>query len=204
MNLYDEYFLPHLIHCACGLKAIDQQRAKMVPLAKGRVLEVGMGSGLNLKHYNADQVELVWGLEPSRGMRLKAQRNLDQSRVAVEWLDLPSESIPLGDNSADTVVLTYTLCTIDDYQGALAEMKRVLKPSGQLVFSEHGQAPDAAVRKWQRRVNPIWKKLVGGCNLDREIPVLIEEAGFTIKQLQQKYIKGPKIATYQYFGVAVI
>jgi len=120
MNLYDEYFLPHLIHCACGLKAIDQQRAKMVPLAKGRVLEVGMGSGLNLKHYNADQVELVWGLEPSR------------------------------------------LCTIDDYQGALAEMKRVLKPSGQLVFSEHGQAPDAAVRKWQRRVNPIWKKLVGG------------------------------------------
>jgi len=86
----------------------------------------------------------------------------------------------------------------------LAEMKRVLKPSGQLVFSEHGQAPDAAVRKWQRRVNPIWKKLVGGCNLDREIPVLIEEAGFTIKQLQQKYIKGPKIATYQYFGVAVI
>jgi ubiquinone/menaquinone biosynthesis C-methylase UbiE len=202
MNLYDEYFLPHFINCACGMKAIERQRAKMVPMAKGKVLEIGMGSGLNLKHYNAEQVDMLWGLEPSAGMRRKAQANLEKSSIQVEWLDLPSESIPLDDNSVDTVVLTYTLCTIDDWRAALLEMKRVLKPDGQLVFSEHGQAPDESVQKWQTRVNPIWKKLAGGCNLNRDIPTLIESVGFKIDQLEQCYVKGPKIATYQYFGTA--
>ncbi len=204
MNLYDEYFLPHFINCACGMKAIERQRAKMVPLAKGNVLEIGMGSGLNLKHYDSDQVDKIWGLEPSAGMRRKAQSNLEQSSINVEWLDLPSESIPLPDNSADTVVLTYTLCTIPDWQSALAEMKRVLKPDGQMVFSEHGEAPDEGVQKWQKRINPVWKKLAGGCNLNRQIPNLIESAGFNIDQLDQKYVKGPKIATYQYYGIASI
>ncbi len=204
MSIYEEYFLPHFINCACGLKAIERQRAKMVPLAKGKVLEIGMGSGLNLKHYNPDQVEMVWGLEPSAGMRRKAQSNLDNSSINVEWLDLPSESIPLDDNCADTIVLTYTLCTIPDWQSALAEMKRVLKPTGKLVFSEHGEAPDESVRKWQARINPVWKKLAGGCNLDRKIPRLIESSGFQIQQLDQHYVKGPKIATYQYYGTAQI
>jgi ubiquinone/menaquinone biosynthesis C-methylase UbiE len=202
MNLYDEYFLPHFINCACGMKAIERQRAKMVPMAKGKVLEIGMGSGLNLKHYNAEQVDMLWGLEPSAGMRRKAQANLDKSSIQVEWLDLPSESIPLDDNSVDTVVLTYTLCTIDDWRAALLEMKRVLKPDGQLVFSEHGQAPDESVQKWQTRINPIWKKLAGGCNLNRDIPKLIESVGFKIDQLEQCYVKGPKIAAYHYFGTA--
>jgi len=202
MKLYDEYVLPHFINCACGMKAIERQRAKMVPLAKGKVIEIGMGSGLNLKHYNAEQVEMVWGLEPSAGMRRKAQANLEQSSIQVEWLDLPSEIIPLEDNSADTVVLTYTLCTIPDWQSALTEMKRVLKKDGQLVFSEHGEAPEENIRRWQERVNPFWKKLAGGCNLNRQIPTLIESAGFKIDQLEQKYVKGPKIATYQYFGTA--
>lgn len=204
MNLYDEYILPHFINCTCGMKAIERQRAKMVPLAKGKVLEIGMGSALNLKHYNADQVEMVWGLEPSAGMRRKAQSNLDQSAIKVEWLDLPSESIPLNDNIADTVVLTYTLCTIPDWKAALAEMKRVLKPDGLLIFSEHGEAPEENVRKWQNRVNPVWKKMSGGCNLNRQIPTLIESAGFKIDKLEQRYVKGPKIATYQYFGIASI
>ena len=202
MSLYDEYVLPHLINCACGMKAIERQRAKMVPMAKGKVLEIGMGSGLNLKHYNPDQVEMVWGLEPSAGMRRKAQSNLDETGIEVQWLDLPSESIPLDDNSADTVVLTYTLCTIPDWKSALAEMKRVLKPDGTLVFSEHGEAPDENTRKWQARVNPVWKKMAGGCNLNRQIPALIESAGFKIDKLEQCYVKGPKVAAYQYFGTA--
>ena len=204
MNIYNEYFLPHFINCACGLKAIERQRAKMLPLAKGKVLEVGMGSALNLRHYNAGQVDMIWGLEPSSGMRRKAQVNLEQSPIEVQWLALSSQSIPLEDNCADTIVLTYTLCTIDDWLAALKEMKRVLKPDGQLVFSEHGEAPEERVRKWQKRVNPIWKVLAGGCNLNRQIPSIIEAAGFNIKQLDQHYIKGPKLATYQYYGVANI
>jgi len=202
MKFYDEYVLPHLINCACGMAAIEGLRARMVPLAKGKVLEVGMGSGLNLKHYRADQVDLVWGLEPSEGMRRKAQANLDESEVKVEWLGLPSESIPLADDSADSVVLTYTLCTIEEPMSALAEMRRVLKAGGKLIFSEHGLSPDEPVRRWQNRVNPVWGKLAGGCNLNRDIPQLIEEAGFNITQLDQEYIKGPKIAAYQYFGIA--
>lgn len=202
MTLYDEYVLPHIINCACGLSGIERMRAKVVPLAKGKVLEIGMGSGLNLKHYDSSQVERVWGLEPSSAMRRKAQANLRQSPVAVTWLDLPSESIPLPDNAADTIVLTYTLCTIPDWHSALLEMKRVLKPNGVLLFSEHGEAPEESVKKWQRRVNPVWRKLAGGCNLNRQIPQLIELVGFTVDRLEQGYIKGPKIAAYHYYGSA--
>lgn len=202
MKFYDEHVLPHLINCACGMSAIEELRAKMVPLAKGKVLEVGMGSGLNLKHYQEEQVDLVWGLEPSAGMRRKAQANLDASNLNLEWLDLPSESIPLDNKSVDTIVLTYTLCTIEDPISALAEMHRVLKPEGKLIFSEHGQSPDESVRRWQDRANPVWRILAGGCNLNRAIPDLITDAGFNITKLDQKYIKGPKIAAYQYFGVA--
>lgn len=202
MSFYQEYCLPHLINCACGMKDIEKQRGKIVPMAKGKVLEIGMGSGLNLKHYNSDEVEMVWGLEPSEGMRRKAQSNLVKSKVPVEWLSLPSEKIPLENASADTVVLTYTLCTILDWRAALAEMRRVLKPEGQLLFSEHGESPDDDIRKWQHRINPVWKKLAGGCNLNRPIPALIESAGFKISSIDQTYLKGPKVATYQYYGIA--
>jgi len=145
---------------------------------------------------------MIWGLEPSEGMRRKAQKNLEKSALNIKWLDLPSEQIPLQDNSADTVVLTYTLCTIVDWQSALNEMRRVLKPEGQLLFSEHGEAPDENVRKWQARINPYWGKIAGGCNLNRRIPDLIKAGGFNIQKLDQRYIKGPKIATYQYYGFA--
>jgi len=201
-NFYDKHCLPHFINCACGMKAIDRLRAEVVPQAKGNVLEIGMGSGLNLKHYDREKVSMVWGLEPSEGMRRKAQKNLAESQLNIEWLDLPSEQIPLDDNSADTVVLTYTLCTIADWQSALSEMRRVLKPKGQLLFSEHGEAPDENVRKWQARINPYWGKIAGGCHLNRRIPDLITTGGFNIQQLDQRYIKGPKIATYQYYGFA--
>lgn len=204
MNFYDQYILPHFINCACGMKVIERKRAQVVPLAKGKVLEIGMGSGLNLKHYDSNNVEKLWGLEPSIGMRRKAKENLSNCDIQVTWLDLPSETIPLENNSVDTIVLTYTLCTISDWASALLEMKRVLKEDGVLLFSEHGLAADESVQKWQQRVNPFWKKLAGGCNINRAIPTLIKSVGFNIELFEEGYIKGPKIATYHYVGSARI
>ena len=202
MSFYEDYCLPHLINFACGMQDIQRQRAKVVPEARGRVLEIGMGSGLNLPFYDPAAVEMVWGLEPSTGMRKKAQANLARSPLEVRWLDLPSEQIPLDDDSADTVLLTYTLCTIVDWEKALGEMRRVLKPSGHLIFCEHGRAPDAKVRRWQDRINPTWKKIAGGCNLNRAIPELITSGGFDIESLESEYQSGPKFGSYQYWGTA--
>ena len=203
MGLYDRYVLPRLIDLGCGQEPISKQRQKVVPKAEGRVLEVGMGSGLNLSHYDPARVEFVWGLEPSQGMRVRAQQRVARAPFEVKWLDLPGEEIPLEDDSADTVLLTYTLCTIPDFEKALAQMRRVLKPSGRLLFSEHGAAPDADVRKWQDRINPVWKKLAGGCNINREIPTALEQAGFKIHELDTMYLpKTPKIAAFQYWGYA--
>jgi ubiquinone/menaquinone biosynthesis C-methylase UbiE len=202
MSFYETHFLPHLINCACGTKPIRKQREKVVPLANGRVLEIGMGSGLNIPYYDAANVEFVWGLEPSDGMRKKAKKNLAKAPFEVRWLDLPSEEIPLDANSVDTVVLTYTLCTIVDWHKALLEMRRVLKPEGKMVFSEHGIAPDANVRRWQERLNPLWGKVAGGCNLNRPIPKCINEGGFDIETIDSQYIPGPKFASYHYWGVA--
>ena len=202
MNIYDEYCLPHFIHCACGLKVIQSQREKVVPVAEGRVLEVGMGSALNIPFYDPDKIDFVWGLEPSRAMRKKARKNLGRAPFEVRLLDLPGEEIPLDDNSVDTVLLTYTLCTIPDWRNALQQMRRVLKPGGKLVFCEHGVAPDARVRKWQDRVNPLWKKVAGGCHLNRPIPDYIEEGGFAIQTLDTGYLSGPKFAAFNYWGIA--
>ena len=162
-----------------------------------------MGSGINLRFYNPDKVDLVYGLEPSEGMRRKARNNLQASPVAVEWLGLPGEQIPLDDNSVDTVVLTFTLCTIPDYKSALAQMKRVLKPGGELLFLEHGESPDSDVRKWQHRITPGWKKLAGGCHLNRPITELIAEAEFDVEELNNFYMpKAPRFAAYIYKGRA--
>ena len=202
MSFYEDHFLPHLINLACGIKPVRKQREKVVPLAEGRVLEVGMGPGLNIPFYDPARVEFVWGLEPAEAMRKKATRLLAQAPFEVEWLGLPGEEIPLDDNSADTVLLTFTLCTIPDWFTALGQMRRVLKPTGKLVFCEHGLAPDAGVRKWQRRLNPIWNKLAGGCHLNRPIPDYLQQAGFTIQAMESGYIPGPKIAAFNYWGVA--
>lgn len=205
MSFYEQHILPHVIDFACGDKIIMQERAEVLGAAEGRVLEVGMGSGLNLRYYNPDKVDFVWGLEPSEGMRRKAQKNLAVSPVQVEWLGLPGEEIPLDDNSADTVVLTFTLCTIPDWQQALNQMRRVLKPGGKLLFCEHGAAPDAGVLKWQNRINPLWKKLAGGCHLNRPIPKYLADGGFRIDQIEADYLpKTPRIAGFRYRGVAVV
>lgn len=204
MSFYRNNVLPHLINCACGMKAVEKQRAKVVPQAWGNVLEIGMGSGLNLKHYEPQKIEQLWGLEPSDGMRRKARKPIAESGLTVKWLNLGSEQIPLEDNSMDTVVLTYTLCTIDDESSALSEMRRVLKPSGKLLFCEHGQAIDASVQKWQQRINPAWRRIAGGCHLNKPIEELISGAQFKIQNLEQGYIPGPKIAAYNYWGSAIL
>ena len=205
MGLYERYVLPHLINMSCGAPPILKQREKVVPRAEGRVLEIGMGSGLNLSFYDPNKVELVFGLEPSEGMRRKAQKNLAAAAVEVKWLDLPGEEIPLDDKSVDTVVLTYTLCTIPDYRAALAGMRRVLKPGGTLLFCEHGEAPDESVQRWQARINPFWKKIAGGCNLNRRIASDIEEAGFSIGKLETMYLPNtPRIAAFNYWGDASV
>jgi ubiquinone/menaquinone biosynthesis C-methylase UbiE len=194
-----------MINLTCASAPIAKQRQKVVPLARGRVLEVGMGSGLNLSFYNPADVELVYGLEPSEGMRRKAKPNLARSPVKVEWLDLPGEEVPLADESVDTVVLTFTLCTIPDFRRALGQMRRVLKRDGHLVFCEHGEAPDESVRRWQSRINPLWKRVAGGCNLNRPVPNCLEEAGFRIEHLETMYLPGtPKVAGFNYWGRATV
>lgn len=203
MSFYSDNILPHVINMACGSGPILRQREKVVPQAEGRILEIGMGSGINIPYYNTKNVEKVWGLEPSLGMRKKAQKRVDAAPFDLEWLDLPGEEIPLDNNSVDSIVLTYTLCTIPDWRAAVEQMRRVLKPGGKLLFSEHGKAPDAAVQAWQNRINPVWMKLAGGCHLNRDIPQLLKEGGFDIKALDTLYVpKTPKFAAFTYWGYA--
>jgi len=203
MSFYEDRVLPHIIDKACSMGQVMKLRSQIVPRARGKVLEVGMGSGINLEFYDQSQVEVVYGLEPSEGMRRKALPNLNRSPIAVEWLDLPGEKIPLEDNSVDTVLLTFTLCTIPDWRAALLQMKRVLKPGGDLLFLEHGEAPHETIRKWQHRITPGWKMLAGGCHLNRQIADLIRQAGFEIQELENLYMpNAPKIAGFIYKGRA--
>jgi len=203
MGFYENRILPKLIDVACATPPILKQREKVVPHAEGRILEVGMGSAINLPFYDASRVEMVWGLEPSEGMRRKAAPRIADAPFPVEWLGLPGEEIPLDDDSADTVLLTFTLCTIPDFARALEQMRRVLKPGGRLLFAEHGAAPDESVRRWQDRLDPIWKRLAGGCHINREIPQAIEGAGFEVESLDTMYLPGtPKVAAFQYWGSA--
>ena len=203
MGLYSRYILPRVVHFTCGLKPNMRQREKVVPRARGRVLEVGIGSGLNLPFYDSAKVSKVWGLDPAPEMIRMAERAARSLPFEVEFIGLPGDEIPFEDNSIDTVLVTYTLCTIPDTAPALRQMRRVLRPGGELIFCEHGAAPDRTVRRWQDRLNPIWKRLGGGCNLNRRIPALIEEGGFRIKSLDAMYIPGWRPASFNYWGTAI-
>ncbi|PWQ93488.1 class I SAM-dependent methyltransferase [Leucothrix arctica] len=203
MSFYEDKILPHVIHCACSLSPIMSLREKVVPLAYGNVLEIGIGSAVNMSLYDPDKVNMVWGLEPSDAMRQKAAKNIANSPVPVEWLSLPGEKIPLEDNSVDSVVITYALCTIPDWQTALKQIHRVLKDDGKIFFCEHGQAPDESVQKWQNNLNGVWSKLAGGCNLNRPAVENIQNNGFSIDWSDSNYMKGaPKFAAYISYGVA--
>jgi len=203
MGLYSTHILPRVIHFTCGLKPNMRQREKVVPHARGRVLEVGIGSGLNLPFYDPANVSKVWGLDPAPEMTQIAERAARSLPFEVEFIGLPGDEIPLEDGSVDTVVVTYTLCTIPDTTAALRQMSRVLRPGGELLFCEHGAAPDARVRRWQDRLNPLWKRVGGGCNLNRPIPALIEAGGFRIKSLDTMYIPGWRPASFNFWGTAV-
>jgi SAM-dependent methyltransferase len=163
MGLYQRYLLPRLVQCACGSPVIERQRQKVVPQAQGEVLEIGFGSGLNLPHYRRNRVSKLWALEPSAEMRALAAPHVAASGLNLHWLDLPGEALPLPDTSVDCVVMTYTLCSIPDAAAALAQLRRVLRPGGRLLFCEHGAAPDADVRRWQDRLDGLWGKFAGGC-----------------------------------------
>jgi len=200
--IYERYVLPKLLDLAMRQKPIMMQRDKVVPRARGQVLEIGIGSGLNLACYDASRVEKVWGLDPSGELGRLAARRAQKTSLEVELLQLSSEEIPVDDQRFDTVLVTYTLCTIPDVTKALGEMHRVLKSDGELIFCEHGVAPDPGVARWQDRMNPYWKKIAGGCNLNRDIPALIASAGFDVDSLETMYLPGPRPLTYNYWGAA--
>jgi ubiquinone/menaquinone biosynthesis C-methylase UbiE len=204
MSWYEDKVLPRMITLACGTSPTQKQREKIVPRASGDVLEIGFGGGLNLPYFDRDKVRRIWGLEPSSGMRKIAAEPIVTSSLDIELIDLPGEEIPLDDNSVDTVLVTYTLCTIPDLATALDGMRRVLKPGGQLLYCEHGIAPDRKVVKWQERMNPVWRKISGGCNMNRAIPEALDAAGFRIGDDNRMYIPGIKSLSYNYWGSATI
>jgi ubiquinone/menaquinone biosynthesis C-methylase UbiE len=199
MSFYGEHVLPHLINLAMRNRELTPYRERVISHAEGRVLEVGSGSGLNLPFYGR-RVQEILGLEPSARLTAMAQRAI--AHAPVRFIASSAETIPIEDRSIDTVVTTWTLCSISDAAQALAEMRRVLKPTGQLLFVEHGLAPEDKVRRWQHRLTPVWKKIGGGCHLDRPIGTLIENAGFRMHGLETGYAKGPKPLTFMYEGRA--
>lgn len=199
MGLYEEHVVPHLVKMAMRNPELAPYRERVMAQAEGRVLEIGVGSGVNLPLYGA-RVGEVLGLEPHPKLLKMACGKIGD--VPSKFIAGSAESIPLEDTSVDTVVTTWTLCTIRDVTTALAEIRRVLRPTGHLLFVEHGLSPDERIRKWQNRLTPIWKRIAGGCHLDRPIPVMIEAAGFVLCRLDTGYMPGPNPMTFMYEGTA--
>lgn len=204
MGLYAEHVEPRLVSLACSAGAIARYRAEVVPLASGVVLELGFGSGLNLPYYDASRVDRLIALEPHAPIRGLATRRLRESPLDAELLEAGAEAIPLEEGSVDTVLVTFTLCTVPKLGAALSEARRVLRPGGRLLFAEHGLAPDPGVARWQRRVQPAWGRLAGGCHLTRDVPRALTTAGFALPRLGQGYApRAPRIAGYLSVGEAV-
>jgi ubiquinone/menaquinone biosynthesis C-methylase UbiE len=201
VGLYNDVILPKLCHLAMRNRRLTPYRKRVVASAAGRVLEIGIGSGLNLPFYPAVVREIL-GLEPSPQLVSMAKEAAAASPSLVTFIEGSAESIPLDSESIDTVVTTWTLCTIPQAATALDEMRRVLKPSGRLLFVEHGLAPDESVRKWQDRLTPAWRCLSGGCHLNRPIRRMIEHAGFRLDRIESDYMPGPKLMTFMYEGAA--
>jgi ubiquinone/menaquinone biosynthesis C-methylase UbiE len=202
MGIYAKYILPSLINIACGLSPFVEQRKKIIPLATGNVLEIGIGTGLNLPLYNHKKVIRLTAIDPSLATWKKCTVDTKKLGFNFKFIIASAEQLPFDEYSFDTVVVTYSLCTIPDAKKALIEMRRVLKPEGLLLFCEHGIAPDKRVQRVQDKINPIWREVAGGCNLNRNIPQIIEESGFKNIKLETIYIPGWKPLSYNYWGTA--
>jgi ubiquinone/menaquinone biosynthesis C-methylase UbiE len=201
MSIYQNRILPHLIHLAMRQDSFGPYRRRVVAGAQGRVLEIGVGSGLNLALY-PQGVSSVVGLDASATLLQRARHVTRTDSLSIELLNGSAEAIPLEARSVDTVVVSWTLCSIPDVGRALHEARRVLTAGGRLLFVEHGRAPDPRVAAWQDRLTPVWKRLAGGCHLNRPVAQLIEESGFRIEQLETGYMPGPKPMTFMYEGSA--
>ena len=204
-SAYENYVLPKLLDTCCSTKPINYQRKKIVPNASGTVLEIGIGSGLNIPFYNISKIDKIYGLDPSIQLCKKAIKKAKEINMNIDFLFEGAEEIKLKSNSIDTVVITYTLCSIPNPMDALKEIKRVMRSDANILFCEHGIAPDIKVSKWQNRINPIWGKLFGGCNINRDIPSIISNSGFKVQNLEQMYLPStPKIVGYNYWGHACL
>jgi SAM-dependent methyltransferase len=200
-NWYDRHLLPYLIDFACGLPVVAAQRRQVIPQAAGRVLEVGIGTGLNLRFYDRSRIERLVGIDPAQEMHPLAQRRSRRAGLDVDLRAAAAERLPFEAASFDCVVCTFTLCSVRDPAAALAEMRRVLRPGGHLLFAEHGLAPDAPVAAWQRRLEPVWTRIAGGCHLTRDVPLLLRDAGFHA-DLERGYFSRPKVLGYGFWGRA--
>lgn len=201
MGLYADHLLPRMIDRALRRPAMMAERALATPGLHGRVLEVGFGSGLNLPVY-PPEVEHVWALDPAPLGQKLARKRVAAFHGTVEFLPFDRERIPLPDGSADGVLSTWTLCSIPELERALGELRRVLRPEGRFHFLEHGLAPEPRVARWQRRLNPLQKRLAGGCRLDLDVDAALERGGFAIETLERHYAEGPRFASYLYRGIA--
>jgi ubiquinone/menaquinone biosynthesis C-methylase UbiE len=199
MGFYQDRIVPHLVNLSMRNRQLAPYRERIISQAEGRVLEIGVGSGANLPFYT-DRAKEVLGIEPHPKLLDMAAGKA--GRAPTKLIEASAESIPLDAASVDTVVTTWTLCTIPNVAKALAEMKRVLKPDGWLLFVEHGVSPDEGVRRWQDLLDPMWKKIAGGCHLNRPIAELVEAAGFHISRIDKGYMRGPKPMTFMYEGAA--
>jgi SAM-dependent methyltransferase len=202
-SLYDRFVLPKLLKCACSSSPVMKQRAKVVPKAEGRVLELGIGMGLNLALYDPDRVSSVTGVDPAAKLRAIAEAAPRDPRLSVKVEDGTAEALPFEDASFDCVVCTFTLCSVQTPAKALNEARRVLKPGGRFLYCEHGLAPEPDVAKWQRRIEPVWKAIAGGCHLTRPVTTAIEAAGFKVGRRDSMYIPGtPRFAGWSEWGEA--
>mgnify|MGYP001273905723 FL=1 len=203
MSFYEKKILPKVLDLLCGSSPINYQRKKIVPKVSGNVLEIGIGSGLNLPHYNVSNISNITALDPAEELTDIAKKRISELDLDIDVINCGAEEIPLESKSFDSILVTYTLCSIENLDDSMKEIRRVIKDDGTLFFCEHGIAPDLKTKNWQNRINPIWKRLMGGCNINRDIPEIISNSKLEIVDLETMFLPGTaRIAGFNYWGTA--